>query len=179
MRVLTLFGTVILFMTFSGCLIFNRISYEIKTDGKGGTAEINFYDLRSNAADPAEFEEDKKNLFEYIWKSDKFTVDMKKENKEIISRELYLSGDTLNGRVVFKFNNINGIENIVAEDGFYYLTLPLADEVLSTNGEVIESKEYKRILWDDSFEILKFEILSFSFDEERYRPLGFHFKSLK
>jgi hypothetical protein len=179
MRVLTLLSAVILFMTLNGCLIFNRISYEIKTDGKAGTAEITVYDLRSNAAAPSEFEEDKENLFEYMWKSDKFIEDMKKEDKHIISRDLYLKGDTLNGRVVFKFNNISGIENIVAEDGFYYLTLPLADEILSTNGEVIESKDYKRILWDDSFEVLKFEILSFSFDEERYRPLGFHFKSLK
>jgi hypothetical protein len=179
MRAILLFMMFLMFMTFNGCLIFNKISYEIRTDGKGGTAEVYFHDLRSNATSPAEFEEDKENLFNYMWKSDKFLADMRKEGKDILERELFLSNDTLNGRIVFKFRDLNGLENIVAEDGFYYLTLPLEDEIISTNGEVIESREYKRILWDESFEVIKFEILSFSFDEERYRPLGFHFKSLK
>jgi hypothetical protein len=169
----------ILFLNFSGCLVFNRISYEIKTDGKTGITEVNIYDFRSDAQNPTEFEEDKDYLFEYAWKSEKFLEDMKNEGKEVISRELYLSNDTLNGKIIYRFTDITqAVENLVFEDGFYYMTLPVEEEVISTNGEVIESRSYKRIIWDSSFKTIQFELLYFSFDERRYRPLGFHFKSL-
>ncbi len=178
MQVRTIIISLVLIFSFEGCLIFNKISYNIKTDGKAGTAEVYFYDIRSNADDPSEFEEDKNNLFSYMWKSSEFMENMRKEGKEILHRELYLSNDTLNAKVIFRFTDIRNAENIILEDNFYYLTLPLADSVISTNGEIIESQQYKRILWDNNFSNLKFEILGFSFDEERYRPLGYHFKSL-
>jgi hypothetical protein len=180
MRNILLFISLVLFMNFSGCLIFNRISYDIKTDGRTGTAEVNIYDFRSDAGNPNEFEEDKEYLFNYAYKSEKFIEDMKKEGKEVISRELHLVNDTLNGRIVYRFNDMaNAVENLVYEDGFYFLTLPLDEEIVYTNGEVIESAQYKRIIWDDSFTNLKYELISFSFDQRRYRPLGFHFKSIK
>jgi hypothetical protein len=164
---------------FNGCLIFHKISYEVKLEGSSGTAEVVFYDLRSDAENPSEFEEDKNNLFDYMWKSSQFITDMQEQGKNIIERDLYLSNDTLNGRVVFTFSSINNVENIMLEDDFYYLTLPLEDSVMYTNGEIIKSQEYKRILWDSSFDEIEFDIMGFSFDEERYRPLGYHFKSLK
>lgn len=172
---------VILFLVsaviFSGCLIFHKISYHIKIDGRKGLAVVHFTDIRSNAGDPSEFDEDKKSLFSYMWKSNTFVEDMKAEGKNILKRELYLSGDTLNGRISFQFDDIKGVENIMYEDNFYYMTLPLEDSVISTNGEIIRSAQYKRIIWDSSFEEIDFEILSFSFESERYRPLGYHFKS--
>jgi hypothetical protein len=179
MRILPIFILILMLLTLNGCLIFNKISYEIKTDGKSAVAEVHIYDIRSDAETPAEFEQDKDYIFNYAWKSSDFIAQMNKEGKEIIERELYLTGDTLNAKILFKVSDISNIENIIYEDGFYYMTLPLEDEIVSTNGEVIESREYKRILWDDSFEVIKFEILGFSFNEKRYRPLGFHFRSLK
>jgi hypothetical protein len=180
MRIIFLFVLFIMFINFNGCLIFNRIAYDIKTDGKSGTAVVNIYDFRSDAGNPGEFEEDKEYLFDYAWKSEKFMQDMKQQGKAVISRELFLSGDTLNGKIVYRFDDINNaVENLVYEDGFYFLTLPVEEEIVSTNGEVIESKDFKRIIWDDSFTNLKYELISFSFEQRRFRPLGFHFKSLE
>jgi hypothetical protein len=179
MRIIFVLAAMSLLFLLNGCLIFNSVSYEITTEGEGGTAVVHFYDIRSNAQNPSEFEEDKDNLFSYMWKSDKFIDDMKREGKVITERELYLEDNILNGRITFSFSKITDVENIMLEDNFYYLTLPLEDSVITTNGEIIESHEYKRILWDAGFNDLKFQILGFSFDEERYRPLGIHFKSLQ
>lgn len=179
MKKLLIFLPIAVF-SFSGCLIFHKISYTIKVDGNKGTAEVNIYDIRSDADSPSAFDEDKDYLFNYIWKSSEFIDDMKKEGKEITERNPYLSNDTLNGKIVFNFNKINDVEsNLIFEDNFYYLTIPLEDSVITTNGEIMQSKEFKRILWDSSFKELKFEILSFSFEEQRYRPMGYYFKSLK
>jgi hypothetical protein len=62
------------------------------------------------------------------------------------------------------------------EDGFYFLTLTLEDSVLSTNGQLITSKDRKRILWDNSFKQLKFEILGNSFENEAYTKISSFFK---
>jgi hypothetical protein len=43
---------------------------------------------------------------------------------------------------------------------------------MDTNGEVITSKGYKRIMWDNSIKELKFTMFSFSFDKEKYRELA-------
>jgi hypothetical protein len=170
---------ILLATVFSGCLIFNKISYKVITEGRSGSAEVIFHDIRSDASSPTEFDSDKDYLFNYIWKSDQFIADMKKEGKEITERELFLSNDTLVGRIVFNFDEITNVENLVLEDDFFFLTLPLEDSVVTTNGEIIISQQYKRILWDASFDELTFEILGHSFEEERYRPLGYHFKQIK
>ncbi len=179
MRIIVITFLVFNAVIFNGCLIFHKISYKITTDGKKGTAEVYFYDIRSNAENPSEFDEDKTSLFTYMWKSAEFLSNMKNEGKEILERELFLSGDTLNGKAIFSFDDISSVENIMIDNDFYYMTLPLEDSVISTNGEIITSQQYKRILWERGIPELRFEILGFSFEYERYRPLGYHFKSLK
>ncbi len=167
-------------LIFNGCIIFHSISYTINLETPtSGTATIVAHDIRSNAAGDEEFEQDKKNLFSYMLKSDQFLEDRKKEGKDIIDRQLTISGDTLNGKATFKFSNINKVEAIQFEDGFYYLTLALEDSVISTNGQIIRSKDMKRILWDKTAKILKFEMLSFSYDKKQYRPLAPYYKQQK
>lgn len=176
-----LFATVIILLfTANGCLIFHTVSYEIKLNpDKSGTTTVLINDIRSNAKTDENFEEDKNNLFSYMLKSDEFIESMKKNRKNIIKRELYLNGDTLIGKGVYKFDNIKGIEGIEYEGGFYFLTLGVDDSVVSTNGEVIKSKDYKRILWDSKINPLKFEMFSFSFDKDPYRKLAPYYDSYK
>lgn len=171
---------IMLLFTASGCLIFHTVSYEIKINpDKSGTTTVLINDIRSNAKTDENFEEDKNNLFSYMLKSDEFIESMRKNRKNIINRELFLNGDTLMGKGVYKFDNIKGIEGIEYNEGFYFLTLGVDDSVISTNGEVIRSKDYKRILWDSKINPLKFEMFSFSFDKDPYRKLAPYYDAYK
>ena len=171
---------IILLFTAGGCLIFHTVSYEIKLNpDKSGTTTVSINDIRSNAKTDEDFEEDKNNLFSYMLKSSEFIESMKKNRKNIIKRELFLNGDTLMGKGVYKFDNIKGIEGIEYESGFYFLTLGVDDSVISTNGEIIKSKDYKRILWDSKINPLTFEMFSFSFDKNPYRKLAPYYESYK
>lgn len=176
------FSAFIMFLMIcaSGCIIFHKVSYELKLNpDKSGTTTILVTDIRSDAKTDNDFEEDKNNLFSFMLKSNDFIASMKKNRKNIIKRELYLKGDTLMGKAVYKFDNIKGIEGIAYEAGFYYLTLGLEDSVISTNGQIIQSKDYKRILWDSKINPLKFEMLSFSFETNPYRKLSPYYESYK
>ncbi len=82
----------------------------------------------------------------------------------------------LDGKAEYAFNDINKVEGIRFEDGFYYLTLALDDSVISTNGQIIKSKEYKRILWDKSIKVLKFEMYSSGFDDNTFKALAQFYK---
>jgi hypothetical protein len=171
---------ILLMFSANGCIIFHTVSYEIKLNpDKSGTTSILVTDIRSNAKTDQDFEEDKNNLFSYMLKSSEFIESMKKNRKNIIKRDLFLSGDTLKGKAEYKFDNIKGIEGIEYEGGFYFLTLGVDDSVVSTNGEIIKSKDYKRILWDSKINPLKFEMFSFSFDNDPYRKLAPFYESYK
>ena len=170
--------SIILTVLFAGCLVPEKIFYAIKLDGQNsGYVTMQFYNIKSNSDNDKEFQEDKENLFNYILKSDKLTAQLKGQGKDVISREFYVDGDRLNGKAEYRFKDINKVEGIRFEDGFYYLTLALDDSVISTNGRIIKSKEYKRILWDKSIKILKFEMYSSGFNEKEFRALAPFYKT--
>ena len=165
---------------FYGCLIFHKMSYTITIDkDTTGTAIVLVSDIRSDASPGSNLEADKKNLFEYIYKSPDFISQLKDEGKYVTNRELFVNGDTLFGRTDFSFQNIFNVNKIRYEDGYYYLTLDLDDSVLTTNGETIISKDYKRILWRNNLKILKFEMMGNSFKKDEYTRLSSFFKPPK
>lgn len=144
-----------------GCLLMHSVSYEIKPDEKGGgKAVLTVEDIRSDALNAYELKEDKKNLFEFMYKSDDFIEQMKDEGKSITSRDLFVESERLNGKIEFGFENIQIVEGIIYEEPFYYLTLSPEDSIISTNGEIIVSDEHKRIMWDNTVKILKFKMFS-------------------
>ncbi len=163
--------------SFSGCIEFHKISYDIKLDSPlSGKVTIVAYDLRSDAVGNKDLEEDKNNLFNVMLKSDEFVEMMKKQGKDIVSRKLFLNDGKLNGEGTYKFDNINKVEGIQFDDGFYYLTLGLKDSVISTNGQVITSKDHKRILWDSSMKELKFTMFSNSFEQGTYHSMAEYYQ---
>ena len=155
-----------------GCLIFHKVSYELTLNGAAdGTAVITVHDIRSDAKTTLTFEEDKHNLFEFALKSNDFVRQMETEGKVLEDRELFNQNDTLVGRIVYSFNDINKVEKITFENGFYYLQLTAEDSVISTNGEIMTAKDKKMILWDRSFSVIKFEMFSTSFSSGESREL--------
>ena len=160
----------IIFLTH-GCLLMHSVTYEIKPGEKGtGTAVVTIEDIRSDALDATELNEDKNNLFKFMYKSDDFIQQMKDEGKNIISREFLVDNGKLNGVINFGFDDIELVEGIIYEEPFYFLTLAAEDSIISTNGEVIVSDEYKRIIWDNTLETLKFKM--FSDDVENGNLIG-------
>jgi hypothetical protein len=179
-KFILILSLIFIFQFFSACLIFHKISFEIELDSnRGGTATVFVHDIRTDAATDDELEEDKKNLFVYMHSSSQFLEDLRKEGKEILIRNLELNDDTLNAQVVYKFDDVTKVEGIAYEAGFYYLTLPLEDVIISTNGEIIESEDFKRILWDESLKTIKFEMLSFPFAEDSYESMAQYYKPKK
>jgi hypothetical protein len=169
------FLLIILFFSsgYYGCLIFHTMSYTINIDkDTTGTGTVIVSDIRSDATVGSDLATDKKNLFEYVYKSPDFINQMKDEGKNITNRELYKHGDTLIGKADFSFKSIFNVEKIKYEDGFYFLTLTLDDSILTTNGQIIYSKDHKRILWDKGFKVLKFEMLGYPFKTNEYTRLS-------
>lgn len=155
-----LFALILIVFT-NGCLIIHTVQYEITpADHTSGKAILTVEDIRSDAINSSELDEDKKNLFDYMYKSDKFIEQMKEEGKIIKSRELLVDDGKLNGKIIFDFDDIQIVEGIVYEEPFYYLTLSAEDSVISTNGELIKSDMHKRIIWDNSIKVLKFKMFS-------------------
>jgi hypothetical protein len=155
------FPLLLLAFLLPGCLVVSKISYHIVVDKDGkGTALVTFHDIRSDAVGNKEFEEDKKNLFDFILKSDDFVNSLKLEGKFVKSRNLKMLDGKLTGIGEYRFDDIEKIEGIRHKDGLYYLTLQSDDTVLSTNGDTVSSGEYKRIIWRDDMKELKFEIES-------------------
>jgi len=161
-KVLSLF---LLALLFQGCLVFKTVSYKIHlNDANSGTVNMDFKDIRSDAADVSQLEQDKKQLFQDIAKSDEFISQMKAEGRNILSRNLYVADDKLNGSVEYSFKDISSVENLAYQEPFYYVTFGLEDSIISTNGEIILSDDYKRIVWDNSITTLEFEWFSTNTD---------------
>ncbi len=162
-----------------GCLVIYKISYSLDMKSeKKGTATVRFYDIRSDAIGNREFEEDKKNLFEYLYKSNEIIESLRSEGKYLLKRNLEVSNNKLNGLAVYDFDDIDKVEGIKYESGLYYLTLQTEDSVISTNGSLEQKQEYKRIIWSGNEKTLRFEILADK-PERQTRDLVSHFKKLK
>jgi hypothetical protein len=129
-------------------------------DGKSGTVIIKVTDIKSDAMNTTELEEDKKQLFQDLLKGDDFVNQMRDEGKNIVDRRLYVSNNKLNGSVKYSFDDVSKVEGIVYQEPFYFITINPADSIISTNGEVIISESHKRIMWDNSIKIMKFEMFS-------------------
>jgi len=152
---------ILLIVLMQGCLVFHTVSYEINmADEKTGTVTMQVTDIRSDAMNTSELEEDKKQLFQDLLKGDDFVKQMKEEGKNILDRKLHESNGKLNGTVKYSFEDVSKVEGIVYQEPFYFITIPLEDSIVSTNGEVIVSEGHKRIMWDNSIKTLKFEMFS-------------------
>lgn len=165
---------------FSGCIIFHKITYEVKLDTpQKGIVTITAYDMRSDAEDKKDLEADKKNLFDYMLKSGEFKDYLSKQGKFLVSRNLSVEDGRLVGTGSYRFDEIDKVEGIKYEEGYHYLNLTLEDSVISTNGEVIRSKDYKRIVWGPDEKTLTFTMFSKSFEHVKYKPLAQYFKDSK
>jgi hypothetical protein len=176
-KIFWLSGLFVLLVMLQGCIVFHTVSYEVNlNDEKSGTVNLQVYDIKSDAVNVSELEEDKNQLFNFILKSDDFIQQMKDEGQNITNRNLYVSEGKLNGNLSYSFTDISTVEGIQYQEPFYFLTLSLEDSVVSTNGEVIFSEGRKRIMWDNSIKTLKFEMFSADVEQSNLVDLTKYFE---
>jgi len=151
----------LLVIQFTGCIVFNNVSYEVTVNEDGtGTALLTIEDINTDAVTKEAIDEDVKSILEHGLKSQQFAEDMKSEGKQIISRNVVIENEKLNAIVLYEFSEISRVEGLQFDDPYYYLTVPVEDSILSTNGQITKTAEYQRIVWDKSIKTLKFKMYS-------------------
>ena len=161
MKKLLLVFLVIILTQFTGCIIFNNVSYEVSMNDDGtGSVLVTIEDINSDATTKEDLDADVKNVLDYGYKSTDFIDDMNKDGKKITMRNLVVENGKLNAIGRYDFDDISKVEGMQYDDPYFYLTIPPDDSIMSTNGQITRTKEYQRIIWDKSMKTLKFRMYS-------------------
>jgi len=163
----------LLVIQFTGCIVFNNVSYEVNINEDGtGTALLSIEDINSDATSKEALDEDIKNILEYALKSKEFLDGMEAEGKRTGSRDIFVEDGKLNATLSYSFVDISRVEGMQFEDPYYYLTIPAEDSIISTNGQVTKTTEYQRIVWDKSIKTLRFKMYSDNTNREGLTSLA-------
>ena len=165
--------SLIVLTQLTGCIVFNTVSYEVTVNEDGtGTALVMIKDINTDATTKESIEEDVKSILVYGLKSQEFVNEMQAEGKNITSRNILIEREKLNAIVNYEFTDISKVEGMQFDDPYYYLTISVEDSIVSTNGQIIKTAEYKRIVWDKSMTTLKFKMYSDDTDKEGLKSLA-------
>jgi dGTP triphosphohydrolase len=157
----------------TGCIVFHSVSYEVNVNEDGtGTALLTIEDINTDATTKETIDEDVKSILEHGLKSQQFVDDLKSEGKQIISRKVVVENEKLNAIVSYEFSEISRVEGLQFDNPYYYLTIPVEDSIISTNGQVTKTVEYQRIVWDKSIKTLKFKMFSDNTNREGLTSLA-------
>jgi hypothetical protein len=146
---------------FTGCIVFNSVSYEVNINEDGtGAALVTIEDINSDATTKESLDADVKSILEYGLKSQEFIDEQKADGKNITSRNLLVEKGKLNAIVRYEFTDMSQVEGMQFDDPYYYLTVAAEDSIVSSNGQITKTAEYQRIVWDKSITTLKFKMYS-------------------
>jgi hypothetical protein len=165
--------SLLLITQVTGCIVFHSVSYEVNVNEDGtGTALLTIEDINTDATTKEIIDEDVKSILEHGLKSQQFVDDLKSEGKQIISRKVVVENEKLNAIVSYEFSEISRVEGLQFDNPYYYLTIPVEDSIISTNGQITRTAEYQRIVWDKSIKILKFKMFSDNTNREGLTSLA-------
>ncbi len=173
MKKIYYFIGLILITQLYGCIVFKSVSYEVNVNDDGtGTALVIVEDINTDASSKDLIDADVKSILEFGLKSSDFVKEMETEGKKITSRNITVEREKLNAIVHYEFSDISKVEGLQFEDPYYYLTIPVEDSIISTNGQVTKTEEYQRIIWDKSINTLKFKMYSDDTNREGLKSLA-------
>lgn len=173
MKKLLYLVSLLLITQVTGCIVFHSVSYEVNVNEDGtGTALLTIEDINTDATTKEIIDEDVKSIFEHGLKSQQFVDDLKSEGKQIISRKVVVENEKLNAIVTYEFSDISRVEGLQFDNPYFYLTIPVEDSIISTNGQITRTAEYQRIVWDKSIKILKFKMFSDNTNREGLTSLA-------
>lgn len=165
----------LLFIVFqlSGCIVFKSVSYEVNVNNDGtGAAFVTIDDMNTDATTKETLDEDVKSILEYGLKSQEFVSESEKEGKKIKNRSLVVEQGKLNAILSYDFDAVSSVEGMQFDDPYYYLTIPVEDSIISTNGQINKTAEYQRIVWDKSIKTLKFKMYSDDTNKDGFKSLA-------
>ena len=173
MKILFYVLSIMLVSQFTGCIVFHSVSYEVNVNEDGtGTAILTIEDINTDATTKETIDEDVKSILEHGLKCQQFVDDMKSEGKIIVLRNVMIENEKLNAIVSYEFSEISRVEGLQFDDPYYYLTIPVEDSIISTNGQITKTAEYQRIVWDKSIKTLKFKMYSDDTNRARLTSLA-------
>jgi len=168
--------SLIIISQFTGCIVFHSVSYDVNVNDDGtGTALLTIENIKTDATTKDAIDVDVKSILEHGWKSQQFIDDMKSEGKIITSRNVVVEKEKLNAIISYQFAEISRVEGLQFDDPYYYLTVPVEDSIISTNGQITRTKDYQRIVWDKSIKILKFKMYSDDTSRDGLKSLAEYF----
>jgi hypothetical protein len=176
MKIFIYLLTLILLTQLTGCIVFNTVSYEVTVNEDGtGTALVFIEDLKTDATNQESLNQDVKSVLDYGLKSQDFIKDREGEGKKVTNRNLVVEKGKLNAIVRYDFDDVSKVEGMQFDDPYYYLTVSHEDSIVSTNGQITKTKEYKRIIWDKSMTSLKFKMYSDDTNKEGLQSLASYY----
>ena len=173
MKKIKIFLLLFLVSQFTGCIVFNSVTYEVNVNEDGtGTAFVTIEDMNTDAITQEDLDADVNSIFEYGLKGQEFVDEQEKDGKKITSRNLLVEKGKLNAIVRYEFSDIGTVEGMQFDDPYYYLTISPEDSIISTNGQITKTDQYQRIVWDKSIKTLKFKMYSEDTDKEGLTSLA-------
>lgn len=161
-KLMLLAAVVVLFFSSQGCLVVQKMKFEIDLrNDTAGVATAYAYGIASDAIGNKEYDDDVYLLSDMLTGTG-FLEYMENFGRKVIFRELTVDNNSLNGKVVFTFDNIVNVENIIFDGEYYYLTLPPSEVFGETNGLLIQEEDYQRVIWGKEVEKIEFELLNTS-----------------
>lgn len=161
MKKISLFILLFFVLQFTGCIVFNSVTYEVNINEDGtGIALVTIEDINTDATTQEDLDADVSSIFDYGLKGQEFVDEQEKDGKKITSRNLLVEKGKLNAIVRYEFSDPGAVEGMQFDDPYYYLTISPEDSIISTNGQVTKTDQYQRIVWDKSIKTLKFKMYS-------------------
>lgn len=118
---------------------------------------LRLIDIRSDAAGDSALRVDFQHLMQAA--TDTSVRQFERRGRKIISRQLFVHGDTLSAEVTYAFPSLDALEGLRVSHDEISIIVPDGRELLRTNGAVKEwSSGAQRVVWDRSVQRLFYVI---------------------
>ena len=146
--------TAIMFMImFQGCIAYESVEYKMKIDPKDNSGEIwvTYTGLGTTSTEAEKMDNDFNDIIESFLTGDEFILEALDDGIAIMDRSLVIEDGKLISRYYGIFKDIDKVdENIFRKSSEYFFFLdPWEGEVISTNGNLIETNENLLIVFPD------------------------------
>jgi len=147
---------------FFGCIISEEIETKIQlnADGKTASAVIEYKNISSGEAEPADVQKDFNNLIE-DWQGDQYLLDRAEEGLFIKNREVFIRDGKIVGRVTGIMKDVDKLYSFwVSHNERIMIFETESDndyELVETNGKILKTDKNTLIIWPDTASELRWQ----------------------
>jgi hypothetical protein len=176
MKRIILLPLLIVTVTMHGCLTYKTVKYEIKfnEDFKSGIMRVTYFDLRSSEEDPQKQENDFNELVR-LTKEDDFLLDSMEDGVYVKERKFSAQDGKIVGTYSGIFRNLKiDSEELKESENERSITLDKDEnDIIETNGKVMESKDKFIITWAKDVRNLDIKITKM-YDAQTYSLMDYY-----